>query len=209
MPVEPATLGIFAVAVLAVVISPGPDTMLILRHSLTSGRAAGLAAVAGVQFGITVHTLLAVLGVSLLIASTPLLFKAVGIAGATYLGWLGIQGLRDRRPPAFTNDGRPIGLGRACREAFFTNLLNPKVIMLFLALLPQFVDQSRVDTTPQLITLALTLLAINILWQAPIPLAAGTLRRWMAAPNVQKWVSQTTGAILLAFGLLMLYEQLV
>jgi homoserine/homoserine lactone efflux protein len=209
MPVEPATLGIFAIAVLAVVISPGPDTMLILRHSLTSGRAAGLAAVAGVQLGIAAHTLLAVLGLSLLIASTPLLFRTVGIAGAAYLGWLGVQGLRDRGVETVTNDGRRAGLARACREAFFTNLLNPKVIMLFLALFPQFVERGRTDTTAQLLTLALTLLVINILWQAPIPLAAATLRRWMAAPDVQKRVSQTTGAILLAFGLLMLYEQLV
>ena len=78
--------------------SPGPDTIVILRHALVSGRGAGFAAVAGVQVGMAVHTVLAVAGISVVVATSPTLFKAVAVIGAAYLAWLGVQGFRgDRR----------------------------------------------------------------------------------------------------------------
>lgn len=209
MPVEPSTLATFAVTVLAVVLSPGPDTMLILRYALTSGQKAGFAAVAGVQLGLMVHTVLAVLGVSLIIASSPLLFKAVAIAGAAYLAWLGIQGFRDAGTIRLDGSKRPVGAARACRDAVITNVLNPKVILLFLALLPNFVDTGRGDVPAQLITLAAVLIVINVAWQAPLAWAAQIIRRWLIRPPVQRAISRLTGAILLLFAGLMLYEHLV
>ena len=94
LPIETATLFAFILAAGAIVMSPGPDTMLIIRHTLTSGQKTGLATVLGVQLGLLVHTALAVAGVSVIIASSPLLFRLVAVAGAAYLGWLGAQGLR-------------------------------------------------------------------------------------------------------------------
>jgi len=209
VPVEPATLGAYAVAVLAIVVSPGPDTMLILRYALTSGQRAGFAAVAGVQFGLMIHTVLAILGISLLVASSPLLFKAVAIAGAAYLAWLGIQGFREAGTIRLDGSKRPVGAARACRDAVITNVLNPKVILLFLALLPNFVDTGRGDVPAQLITLAAVLIVINVMWQAPLAWAAQIIRSWLVKPAVQRAVSRLTGAILLLFASLMLYEHLL
>ena len=196
-------------AVLAIVVSPGPDTMLILRYALTSGQRAGFAAVAGVQLGLMIHTTLAVLGISLLIAPSPVLFKAVAIAGAGYLAWLGLQRFRDGG--AFRLDGsrRPVGPARACRDAVITNVLNPKVILLYLALLPNFVVADRSDVPAQLITLSGVLIVINVAWQAPLAWAAQVIRRWLGRPSVQRAVARVTGAILLLFAALMLYEHLV
>jgi RhtB (resistance to homoserine/threonine) family protein len=208
LPVEPATLGLFTLAALTIVLSPGPDTLIILRHSLTSGREVGLAAVAGVQVGLAVHTLLAVLGISLIVASSPLLFHAIGLAGAAYLCWLGWQGFRSEGLIVVTGDGRTVGAARALRQAMLTNLLNPKVILLFLALFPNFVDRSRDNVTAQLLTLAAVLVVINTLWQAPMALAAATLRRWLGRAEVRKRISQLTGVILFGFGLALLYEHL-
>ena len=81
MPVDLATLGAFAITAGAIAVSPGPDTMLILRYALTSGQTAGLAAVAGVQIGLVVHTALAAAGLSALIASSPALFRGLAVAG--------------------------------------------------------------------------------------------------------------------------------
>jgi hypothetical protein len=136
MPVDLATLGAFAVAAGAIAVSPGPDTILILRYALTSGRVAGLAAVAGVQIGLVVHTALAAAGVSALIASSPVLFEGLAVAGAAYLAWLGLQGFR----PDVLSIGRAAHAraGRACRDAIVCNVLNPKVIVLFLALYRNF-----------------------------------------------------------------------
>ena len=194
---------------LAIVVSPGPDTMLILRYALTSGQKAGFAAVAGVQLGLMVHTVLAVLGVSLIIASSPVLFKGVAIAGAGYLAWLGIQGFRESGTIRLDGSRRPVTAARACRDAVITNVLNPKVILLFLALLPNFVDTGRGDVPAQLITLAALLIVINVMWQAPLAWAAQIIRGWLTKPAVQRAVSRLTGTILLLFAGLMLYEHLV
>ncbi|MFB3134534.1 MAG: LysE family translocator [Rhodospirillales bacterium] len=209
MPVEPATLGAFVIAVAAVVVSPGPDTMVILRYALASGRRAGFAAVAGVQLGLMVHTVLAVLGVSLIIASSPVLFKLVAVAGAAYLAWLGVLGFRGAA--AFRADGgRPSSdLARACRDAVLTNLLNPKVILLFLALFPNFVDAGRDDVAAQLVTLAVVLVVVNVIWQAPLAWAAESIGRWLGHPGVGRWVSRITGGVLLAFAALLLYQHLL
>ena len=209
MPVEAATLGAFVIAVAAVVVSPGPDTMIILRYALASGRRAGFAAVAGVQLGLMVHTVLAVLGVSLIIASSPVLFKLVAVAGAAYLAWLGVQGFRGAA--AFRPDGgRPSSaLARACRDGILTNLLNPKVILLFLALFPNFVDTGRDDVPAQLVTLAVVLVVVNVIWQAPLAWAAESIGRWLGHPGVGRWVSRITGGVLLAFAALLLYQHLL
>jgi homoserine/homoserine lactone efflux protein len=208
MPVEMAVLGAFIVAVTALVMSPGPDTILILRYTLTSGPKVGLAAVAGVQVGLALHTLLAVLGVSLIIASSPVLFKTVAVAGAAYLGWLGVQGLRGGGALSLQNGGPVVGTGKACRDAIVCNILNPKVIILFLALFPNFVDTGRSDVSIQLITLAAVLIVINTVWQAPMVWAAEAVRRWLVAPAVTRAMARGTGIILLVFAVLMLYEHL-
>ena len=89
------------------------------------------------------------------------------------------------------------------------NLLNPKVILLFLALFPNFVDYRRDDVSAQLITLAVILIGINTLWQAPLALAADALRRWMSNPAARRAVNRASGGMLLGMAALMLAQQLL
>jgi homoserine/homoserine lactone efflux protein len=209
LPIDWTVLGTFALAAGAVVVSPGPDTVLIVRNTLTSGRDVGLATVVGVQLGLVGHTLLAVAGISVIIASSPVLFRLVAVAGAAYLAWIGLQSFRDRGPLSLGGGGPMVAPFQGLRDAILCNLLNPKVILLFLALFPNFVDTSRRDTSAQLVTLAATLIVINVLWQAPLALAAQAVRRWLDRPGVQQGISRGTGAVLIALAALMLYENLV
>ncbi|MCG8510782.1 MAG: LysE family translocator [Rhodospirillales bacterium] len=209
LPIETATLFAFILAAGAIVMSPGPDTMLIIRYTLTSGQKTGFATVLGVQLGLLVHTALAVAGVSVIIASSPVLFRLVAVAGAVYLGWLGLQGLRGGGSLSINGTGAAVKPRRACMDAILCNILNPKVILLFLALFPNFVEPARGNTTAQLITLAITLIVVNVLWQAPLAWAAERARRWLKRPAVQTAVNRGTGLILLAFAALLLYEQLL
>jgi threonine/homoserine/homoserine lactone efflux protein len=87
-------------------------------------------------------------------------------------------------------------------------VLNPKVILLFLALFPNFVVTTRDDVTAQLITLAAVLIVINVMWQASLAWAAQIIRGWLVRPSVQRAVTRVTGAILLLFAGLMLFEHL-
>lgn len=213
MPVDPALLGAFIVAASALVLSPGPDTLLVLRYTLASGQRVGFATVSGVQLGLLVHAIAAVLGLSVLILSVPLALKAVAVAGAAYLAFLGLQSIRAGRlglDELATGDGTAAVAGaKACRDAILCNILNPKVILLFIALMPNFVDPERGAVPLQFVMLAAVLIAINIFWQSGLVLAAGRARRWLARPKVQRWIAYVSGAILFGFAVLLVLEHVL
>ncbi len=214
-PTDPAVLAAFITTVIAIIISPGPDTIVILRHAINGGRGDGLAAVTGVQLGLVVHTALAVAGISLIVASSPMLFKGVTVIGAAYLAWLGLKsfkgggGLTLNKPGDDNADATGAGAGRALREAALCNILNPKVILLFLALFPNFVDYGRGNVAEQLLGLSVILIVINIFWQAPMALAADALSRWLSNPAVRQNVNRASGATLIIMAALMLVQHLV
>ncbi len=207
--IDPALLGGFIIAAVAIIVSPGPDTIIILRHSLTGGRAIGLAAVSGVQLGLLVHTGLAVAGISILIASSPALFQALTVLGAGYLAWLGAQSLQGAGGLEVKTGTPPAGAGRALREAALCNIFNPKVILWFLALLPNFVNPAKGNVTAQLLALSALLIVINIFWQAPMALAADGVRRWLGRPGTIRTVNRVSGVILLGMAALMLAQHLI
>ncbi len=209
-PTDPTVLAGFITTAVAIIISPGPDTIVILRHAINGGRGDGLAAVSGVQLGLVVHTALAVAGISLVIASSPVLFKGIAVIGAAYLAWIGVKSLKGGGGLTFDEAGNAsgAGIGRALREAALCNLLNPKVILLFLALFPNFVDYGRGNVAEQLVGLAVILIVINVFWQAPMALAADALRRWLSNPAVRLGVNRASGAILIIMAALMLAQQL-
>lgn len=209
IPIDSTLLGGFIVAAVAIIVSPGPDTIVILRHALTGGRGTGLAAVSGVQLGLLVHTALAVAGISLLVASSPVLFQGLTVIGAVYLAWLGIQSLRGVGGLEVETGPAPAGAARACREAALCNILNPKVILWFLALLPNFVNPEAGGVTTQLIALSALFIALNILWQAPMALAADGVRRWLGRPETMHAVNRVSGVILLGMAALMLGQHLL
>jgi threonine/homoserine/homoserine lactone efflux protein len=210
-PTDPTLLAGFITTAVAIIISPGPDTIVILRHAINGGRGDGLAAVAGVQLGLVVHTALAAAGISLIIASTPALLRGVAIIGAAYLAWIGVKSFRSGGGLTFNEAGNAggAGAGRALREAALCNLLNPKVILLFLALFPNFVDYGRGNVGEQLVGLAVILIVINVFWQAPMALAADALRRWLSNPAVRLGVNRASGAILIIMAALMLAQHLL
>jgi threonine/homoserine/homoserine lactone efflux protein len=206
LPVDWPTLGAYAIAAFVIVISPGPDTLLILRYTLAGGRRVGVATVAGVQLGIVVHTAAAVVGLSILIVSLPLVFKAIAVVGAVYLAYLGVQSFR---ASIFAVGGAgPVRIdpAKGVRDALITNVLNPKVILLFIALMPQFVRPAQGSVPWQLVTLGATLFVINVAWQALLVAAAETARLWLDRPAVQRALSWGTGAILFGFAALLIVD---
>ncbi|MFN4088135.1 MAG: LysE family translocator [Alphaproteobacteria bacterium] len=207
LPVDLPVLAAFVAATLLLVLSPGPDTMLILRYTTGSGRATGLATVAGVQTGLAVHTFAAAAGLSLLVAASPAALGAVATAGAAYLAWLGWQSFRAGVLPLDRVAGQArIGPLRAWRDAMLTNLLNPKVVLLFLALMPQFLRPNGWSVPAQTAVLGVTLILVNTVWQTVVALLADAVRRWLGHPLVQRAVSWATGAVLIGFAVLMLRD---
>lgn len=210
MLIEPAVFIAFLIASGAVVVTPGPDTMLIIRYTMSSGRRVGVATVAGVQLGLIVHTLLAIFGITFIIASSPALFQAVAIAGAGYLAWLGIQAfLSHSTGLGLSSTGPSVNGHKAWRDAMMCNILNPKVIILFLALIPNFINLQAGSSNIQLAILGAVLIGINIIWQVGLVIAADKVRIWLDSTKVQRSVAIGTGAIFISFAAAMLWAHVV
>jgi len=212
---DPAILLAYLLTAGAIVVSPGPDTTLIVRHTLTSGLPAGLGTVAGTTIGLAGHTLATVLGLSLIIAASKTALAVIAIMGAAFLAWLGWQAFRagviSFGDMTASTSAPKISAKRALGDGLLSNLFNPKVILLFLSLMPQFIQpEAEHGSVPgQLAIMGALLIAMSLAWQVPLALAAESVRGWLARPGVQNAINWSTGAILLGFAALMLYDHVL
>ncbi len=196
----PQTLGLFALAALALVVVPGPNLLYIANRALADGRRAGLASVLGVETGTLIWAGAAAAGLSALLASSALAFDLVRYGGAAYLVYLGVRtlcaGEADEAPaPA------PASLARAYREALLVQLSNPKVAIFFLALLPQFVVRGHGPAAAQILVLGLVLACVGVTVSSAWALAAGTLgERVRARTRARRRQRQFTGGVYTALG---------
>jgi len=179
---SPDVLAAFTAAAVVLTFTPGPDMTLFLGETLRGGRARGLAAMLGVATGLLVHTMLAAVGLSALLAASAGAFVAIKVAGAAYLLWLGLQALRHGTAvtlDAGATDRRP--LHRAYLMGLGVNLLNPKIVMFFLTFLPQFVAATDPQAGAKLTFLGLYFIALAVPICAGLIVAAdrvvATLRR--------------------------------
>src|SRR5688500_7106805 len=188
--------GLFVVASVVLLLTPGPAVLYIVARSVQQGRAAGLASVLGIHLGTIVHIAAAAVGLSALIVSSALAFAVVKYLGAAYLIWIGIRTLMAGEPDADAPAPPPERLGRVFRDGCVVNLLNPKTAIFFLAFLPQFVDPARPSVHWQILALAWTFVGLCILSDGMFPLAAGTagafLRRSRRFLRLQRWFAGTS-----------------
>jgi len=191
----------FVAAVTVLVIVPGPNTILILAHSASGGRLAGLATVLGVETGTLVHTGAAALGLSAVLSTSALAFDLVKYVGAAYLILLGLKALRGGSGARLgSNSGNRLELSQAYWRALFTNVLNPKVAVFFLALLPQFVHPERGRLAVQFLVLGLIVSAVGLCFGSLLALAAGAVSAWLRRDAVARLLERLTGSVLLALG---------
>src|SRR5579885_3316921 len=131
----------FGLVAFGMVLTPGPNMIYVLSRSITQGPAAGIVSVAGVMLGFVVYVLCAAFGITALVFAVPLAYDALRFAGAAYLLWLAWQAVKPGgRSPFQVKKLAVDSPGKLFAMGFVTNLLNPKIAMLYLALLPQFID---------------------------------------------------------------------
>ena len=184
----------FLAAVMVLVLVPGPNTMIILAQGL-SGRAAGLATVAGVELGTMVHTLTAALGLSALLAASPLAFNMVKFAGVAYLAIIGIRTILQEAPQIAGRSNLPVPI--AFRRALVTNLLTPKRALFFLAFLPQFVRPARGHVFLQFVLLGMTVSIVGIIFGSTFAIGAGAVAGWLRRhPSFARQQQRVSGGIL-------------
>ncbi len=190
----------FILSVILLSITPGADTVFILTKSIAGGYKQGLASVAGIVCGLFVHTSLAAFGLSVILMTSALLFNIVKIAGAAYLIYLGIMALKSKSNIKLEDKGDVVPFFTTFRQGFFTNILNPKVALFFLALLPQFVKSNAESAVPFLI-LGLTFIFIGSLWSLFLVWASARMSQALRQSKFSFYLNKAAGIIFIALGL--------
>jgi threonine/homoserine/homoserine lactone efflux protein len=171
----------FALVSLGMVLTPGPNMIYLISRSITQGRAAGLVSLGGVALGFVVYMLCAAFGITALLLAIPFAYDALRFAGAAYLLYLAWQAMKPGGRSPFQVKTLAIDSPRKLfAMGFVTNLLNPKIAMLYLALLPQFIDPLAGSVLTQSLILGTTQTVISVSVNAMIAMAAGSIALFLA-----------------------------
>jgi threonine/homoserine/homoserine lactone efflux protein len=197
-----ASIGIFSLAAILLLLTPGPAVLYIVARSVEQGRIAGLTSACGITTGTLVHVLAAALGLSALLASSALAFAIVKYAGAGYLIYIGARRiLSGTDTPAAQIELSRRSLGRLYRDGFLVNLLNPKTALFFLAFLPQFVEPARGAVAFQIAFLGLLFTLMGLTSDSLYALAAATVGRWAKRNgHYLRWERYVTGSVFIGLG---------
>jgi threonine/homoserine/homoserine lactone efflux protein len=193
---------LFIATAVVLIITPGQDTFFILGRSLAGGRTAGISAALGVSVGTVLHTVFAALGLSALLATSPYAFMTVKFAGAAYLIYIGIRALLARGSLPAGDAGTATGHWPAFRQGILTNLLNPKVALFFLALLPQFIAADSRQKVAAFLALGLSFVTLGLAWCVMLAIAAAKLRgAFLRRPSMAQVLNKIAGAMFIGLGL--------
>ena len=184
----------FALAAFLIIVIPGPSVMFVVSRGVALGRRAAMATVIGNTLGAFCQGLLVVFGLGALVAKSVAAYNVVKVIGAFYLIWLGFQAIRHRRESSTNLDTatEPKSARRIVREGFVVGVTNPKIVVFFSAVLPQFVDRTRGGVTVQMFILLVVFAIISILSDGTWGLIAGSVRVWVQ--RSPKRLEQMVGA---------------
>jgi RhtB (resistance to homoserine/threonine) family protein len=195
--------GFFLVAGILLNLTPGPDTAYILGRSIAQDREAGIASALGICVGSIFHTCAAALGLSAILATSALAFGAIKLLGGAYLIFLGIKMILDRRKHLnLPSNFRRRTTTAAFRQGVFTNVLNPKVALFFLAFLPQFIDPASNIKVLAFLMLGFTFVTTGTIWCLILAwFASAFSERLRTNETVGQWLNRATGALFVFLGL--------
>jgi len=195
----------FIIPVTLLTMTPGVDTLLVIRNSNRGGWRDGVVSSFGICCGLFVHALVSAVGISLILLQSALAFSLLKFAGAGYLVWLGLVSLRSackrqqelQLQESFASD---IQLRRSFVEGLLSNVLNPKTIVFYMAFLPQFIDPAG-SALQQSLLLATLHFVIAMLYQSLLAALVEKTGRWLRTSRVRRWLEGLTGGIMLLFGI--------
>jgi RhtB (resistance to homoserine/threonine) family protein len=194
--------GLFLAAGILLNLTPGPDTVYILGRSIAQGREAGIASALGICVGSIFHSCAAALGLSAILATSAVAFAAIKLLGGAYLIFLGIKMLLDRRRQlSLPSNFRRRTTIAAFRQGVFTNVLNPKVALFFLAFLPQFIDPASNMKLLAFLALGLTFVTTGTIWCLILAWFASALsERLRENETIGQWLNRAAGALFVFLG---------
>jgi len=204
----PTRLWQYAIASIIIIIAPGPSVLFIIARAIAWGRKTAVFSVIGNVSGAFLLSVLVALGLGPILQRSNLAYSAVQWGGGAYLIYLGIDALRHRRIHAAdmtVKGGIAPGAFRSMRDGFWVGVLNPKTLVFFAAVLPQFIDRDRGHVTFQLLLLGTIFAIMAMISDGSWGLLAGTAREWLASdPNRLLKLRTTGGVVMIALGILVI-----
>lgn len=207
----------FIMAAVLLNLTPGSDSMYIITRSISQGQTAGVYSVLGIISGILVHTLLAALGLSVLLANSPTAFMIVKYIGASYLCYLGIKMLMSKQQPLLasslpeeekTATAQPLDRWQIYKQGVLTNTFNPKVALFFLAFFPQFINPNYANSMVSFIILGLTFAATGFIWCLCLALLASKFSEKLREnPTIESILNKISGVVFIGLGIKLLTER--
>lgn len=206
----------FVMAAILLNLTPGSDSMYIITRSVSQGQTAGFYSVLGIISGILVHTLLAALGLSVLLANSPTAFMIVKYIGASYLCYLGLKMLitkqdgliADNLPVNDHTHASVLDYGQIYKQGVLTNTFNPKVALFFLAFFPQFINPSYAHSTLSFLLLGLTFALTGFTWCLCLALLASKFSAKLREnPTIEVMLNRISGVVFIGLGIKLLTEK--
>ncbi|MDR5780633.1 LysE family translocator [Caballeronia sp. LZ065] len=193
---QTAHLIAFALVALGMALTPGPNMVYLISRSICQGRTAGLISLGGVALGFVFYMLCAAFGITALLIAIPFAYDALRFGGALYLLWLAWQAVKPGGRSPFQVRNLPVDSPRKLfTMGFVTNLLNPKIAVLYLSLLPQFIDPQHGSVLAQSMMLGLVQIALSIAVNASVAMTAGSIAVFLARRPawllIQRWLMGT------------------
>lgn len=202
MPFDLSTYVLFCLGAMALIVSPGPDFFYVATRGLAGGRSAGVVSALGIGAGLSVHTVLAASGLTLLLLASNVAFNIVKWIGAAYLIWMGIKMLRAGDDFLVPSGESSMRLPQIFRQGVLTNVFNPKVALTFAAFLPPFVHAERGHASLQIAVFGATLCLLATLWFCGVGFFAGQMGALlMRHPKIGRGVRIFSGTALTLLGL--------
>jgi threonine/homoserine/homoserine lactone efflux protein len=200
--VDARSLAAFAVTAFLLIVVPGPSVLFVISRGVTLGRKAALLTVVGNAAGVMVMVVVVAAGLGAVLERSAVLFDAIRFAGAAYLVYLGVQAIRHRRELSTVLDVTATRPSRhILREGFVVGVTNPKLIVFFTAVLPQFVNPDAGPVPVQLLVFGTVFVAIALVMDSCWGLAAGTARAWLAGrPHRLERLGGAGGLVIIGLG---------
>ena len=201
----------FAVVAAMLTVSPGADTMIVLKNVMRGGRKSGIVASVGVLCGLLIHMFFAAMGISIILMQSAEAFYVVKMLGAGYLIWLGLQsiyqsakgkGLVLKSEHNVKND---YNFKRSFTEGFVSNILNPKVAVFYLAFFPQFINEGDSVAVKSFVLASIHYIE-SIIWLLILSYSFDYIRRQFTKGSVIKWINRVAGGALVALGITLIFE---
>ena len=206
----PDSILTFVVAITLLTMTPGVDTMIILRNTIRGGAKDGLVSSFGICSGLFVHAFLSAVGISAILLYSTTAFTALKIIGAAYLIWLGFNNLKEffyvSKQKEIHAEKLPFSFIRSFREGFMSNVLNPKTIVFYMAFLPQFISPEH-SALVQSMILALFHFIIATAWQGIIIYTICSANVFITKVSVRKFLDLASGTIMMALGIKLLLSE--